>query len=147
RTRELGGVAGYAHQGESFSGHRGLTLDGLRAKVDIVELVQFCEEDGPLITDHYYHLLDLGFPVTAVAGSDFPWCGMDHRYGLNDIAFEKAARIGNARFYAYTGDTLTYDRWKMAVDSGRTFATTGPVLFLTVDGHLPGDRIDVERGE
>ena len=147
RIRELGGVAGYAHQGESFAGYRGLTLDGLRGKVDVVELVQFCVEEGPLITDHYYHLLDLGYPVTAVAGSDFPWCGYDHRYGLNDIPFEKAARIGNARFYVYTGDTLTYDRWKAAIDSGHTFATTGPVLFLTVEDHLPGDRVEVSEGE
>lgn len=145
RIHELGGVAGYAHQAESFNGHRGLMLDGLRGKVDILELVQYCVEEGPLVTDHFYHLLDLGYPVTAVAGSDFPWCGKDQRYGF-DVAFEKAAQIGNVRFYVYTGDTLTYHQWKAAIDAGHTFATSGPVVFLSVNGHLPGDQIDLERG-
>lgn len=145
RLRELGGVAGYAHQAETFHGHRGLVLDGLRGKVDILELLQFCAEGGPLIVDHYYHLLDLGFAVTAVAGSDFPWCGRDHRYGF-DVPLDKAARIGNVRFYTYTGDTLSYDRWKAGLHAGHTFVSSGPVVTFTVNGRLPGDTLDVAPG-
>lgn len=146
RLRELGGLAGYAHQAATFHGYRGLMLDGLRNKVDVLELMQFCAPDGPLITDHYYHLLDLGYEVTATAGSDFPWCGKDHRYG-EDVAFEKAAQIGNARFYTYTDGPLTYASWKTGLAAGRTFVTTGPVLMLEVNGHLPGARVDVDRGD
>ena len=72
RVRTLGGVAGYAHQAMTFHGYRGMTLDVLRKKIDFVELLQFCAPGGPLITTHYYHFLDLGFPLTALAGSDFP---------------------------------------------------------------------------
>ena len=146
RLRELGGLAGYAHQAATFHGYRGLMLDGLRNKVDVLELMQFCAPEGPLITDHYYHLLDLGYEVTATAGSDFPWCGKDHRYG-EDVAFEKAAQIGNARFYTYTDGPLTYASWKTGLAAGRTFVTTGPVLMLEVNGHLPGARVDVDRGD
>lgn len=145
RLRALGGVAGYAHQASTFHGYRGLTLDGLRGKVDVLELLQFCAPEGPLITDHYYHLLDLGFEVTAVAGSDFPWCGEDHRYGF-DVPRERAARIGNARFYTYTGGPLTYERWKEGLGAGRTFVSSGPVILLEVEGRGPGERLSVPAG-
>lgn len=145
RIRQLGGVAGYAHQGETFHGYRGLTLDGLRSKVDVVELLQFCADGGPLITEHYYQLLDLGFEATAVAGSDFPWCGRDHRYGF-DVPREGAARIGNARFYTYVEGPLTYASWKAGLAAGRTFVSSGPVVSFSVDGHLPGDRYEVAAG-
>ncbi|MEX0601225.1 MAG: CehA/McbA family metallohydrolase, partial [Rhodothermales bacterium] len=141
--RASGGLGGYAHQAETFHGYRGLTLDGLREKVDLVEIVQFCAPGGPLITEHYYHLLDLGFPLTATAGSDFPWCGKPHD-GSAEIPVHEQARIGNARFYAYLGDDgLTYANWMDAVRAGRTFATSGPVLLLEVDGRKPGAAIDL----
>ncbi len=146
--RASGGIGGYAHQAETFHGYRGLTLDGLRRKVDLVELVQFCAPGGPLLTEHFYHLLNLGIPVTATAGSDFPWCGKPHD-GSDEIPVHEKARIGNARFYAYLGDDeLSYDTWMDAVRAGRTFATSGPVLFLEVNGRKPGAAIDLaESGE
>lgn len=146
RIRELEGVAGYAHHAHTFHGYRGLVLDGVRGKVDILELLQFCAPEGPLIIDHYYHLLDLGFPLTAVAGSDFPWCGRDHRYG-EAVPLDRAAQIGNARFYVHVDDSLTYRSWKDALRSGRTFVSSGPVLDLRVDGERPGGRIDAGRGD
>lgn len=146
RLHELGGLTGYAHQGVTFHGYRGLTLDGLRHKLDILEIMQFCAEGGPLITDHYYQMLDLGYKMTATAGSDFPWCGKDHRYGT-DVEFERVSQIGNARFYTYLGGPLTYASWKAALAAGHTFVTTGPVVLFTVDGKLPGDSVYVSQGE
>jgi len=67
-----GGLTGYAHQAESFHGYRGLMLDGLRGKIDMLEILQYCVSAQPLRTQHYYHMLDLGFQLTAIAGSDFP---------------------------------------------------------------------------
>ena len=144
--RTLGGVAGYAHQAETFHGYRGLTLDGLREKVDVIEVLQFCAPGGPLITDHYYFMLNLGFRVTATAGSDFPWCGKPHD-GSDEVPVHSNAQIGNARFYTYVGDSLSYDSWIDGVRAGRTFASTGPVIFFDVDGRLPGSTIDVVPGE
>ena len=143
--RALGGVGGYAHQAETFHGYRGLALDGLRGKVDMLEIVQFCAPGGPLITDHYYHLLNLGFPVTATAGSDFPWCGLPHD-GAGEIPLHENARIGNARFYAHVDGELTYDSWMDAVRAGRTFASSGPVLVFEVSGRKPGSSLDVTAG-
>jgi len=134
RVHELGGVTGFAHQAMSFHGYRGMALNTLRGKTDFLELAQFCVPEGPLAVEHYYRFLDLGYKLTALAGSDFPWCG------------PKFAQIGNARFYAYTAGALSYDRWFAAMQGGHTFVTTGPMLFLTVNGKMPGDTIDVARG-
>ncbi|GAB3911874.1 hypothetical protein GCM10028803_54220 [Larkinella knui] len=138
----LGGVTGYAHHAETFHGYRGLTLDGLRGKVDVLEILQYCVDANPLRTDHYYHLLDLGFPVTATAGSDFPWCGQDHDHGSP----EHSARIGNARFYVYTDKPLTNQAWKAGLKAGHTVATSGPMLDFRVNNARPGDHLDVKKG-
>jgi hypothetical protein len=143
RARQAGGIAGFAHQGMSFHGYRGMALNVLRGKVDFLELCQFCVPEGPLPVDHYYHFLDLGFKLTALAGSDFPWCGRD----VKDGASERYAQIGNARFYAYAGEPFSFARWFEAVKAGHTFVTTGPVLLLKVNGRLPGDTLDVQPGE
>jgi hypothetical protein len=142
KLHELGGITGYAHQAESFHGYRGLMLDGLRRKIDIMEILQYCVSDDPLIVKHYYHLLDLGFAVTAVAGSDFPWCGHDH--SIPDLISN--ARIGNVRFYTYVCGDFNYDNWKTAVKNGNTFASSGPMLQLNVNGKLPGDTLRVKKG-
>lgn len=142
RLHELGGISGYAHQAESFHGYRGLMLDGLRRKVDALEIVQFCISEDPLHIRHYYHLLDLGYAVTAVAGSDFPWCGKDHDSGTP----EKTARIGNARFYSFLGTPLSFGAWKTAIKNGRTFATSGPMIDFTVNNKLPGDTLHIKKG-
>jgi hypothetical protein len=129
-----GGVTGIAHQAMSFHGYRGMALNTLRGKTDFLELVQFCVPEGPLVTGHYYEFLDLGFKLTALAGSDFPWCG------------QGGAQIGNARFYTYTGGPLTFESWMQGMKAGHTFATTGPLVSLTVNGKLPGDVLEVAPG-
>lgn len=146
RLRELGGLAGYAHQAETFHGHRGLTLDGLRGKVDVLEILQFCAEEGPLAVRHYYHLLNLGVPVTATAGSDFPWCGKGHRYGVENAPVDPA-RIGNVRFYTHVGSTFSYERWREALKAGKTFVSSGPVLDLRVEGRRPGAHLRIGADE
>jgi len=133
-VHNLGGITGFAHQGISFHGYRGMALNTLRGKTDFLELAQFCVQEGPLPTENYYRYLDLGYKLTALAGSDFPWCGPEF------------AQIGNARFYAQVGGPLTFERWFAAVRAGHTFVTTGPMLFLTVNGKMPGDTVDVPRG-
>ncbi|WP_373514012.1 CehA/McbA family metallohydrolase [Persicitalea sp.] len=141
--RRRGGLAGYAHQAESFHGYRGLTLDGLRGKVDVLEILQYCVSARPLRTEQYYRMLDLGFPLTAVAGSDFPWCGQDHEHGTP----ERTARIGNARFYTYLDEPFSASAWQKAVAAGRTFVSSGPMLDLRVNKARPGDRLDVKPGD
>jgi hypothetical protein len=138
---ELGGISGFAHQGMSFHGYRGMTLNVLRNKVDFLELLQFCVADGPLHSEHYYRFLNLGFRLTALAGSDFPWCGRGPR-----STTLRTSQIGDARFYTYVGEDFTFENWLNALKAGRTFASTGPILELTVDGKGPGETLDVRDG-
>lgn len=144
RVHELGGISGYAHQGVTFHGWRGMTLDVLQRKLDFLELIQFCAPQGPLVTDNYYRFLDLGFPLTAAAGSDFPWCGRNTKFGAKE---NEGPHIGDARFYTYVGGPLTFDAWFTALKAGRTFATTGPMLELTVDDALPGTTLERQAGD
>jgi hypothetical protein len=134
RVHALGGVAGFAHQAMSFHGYRGMALNTLRGKTDFLEVAQFCVDGGPLLLENYYRYLDLGFKLTALAGSDFPWCG------------QGVAQIGNARFYGYTGESFSFDRWFAALQAGHTFVSTGPMVLLTVNGKMPGDSLDVVPG-
>ena len=82
RVHALGGVTGIAHQAMSFHGYRGMALNTLRGKTDFLELAQFCEPEGPFAVQHYYEFLDRGIKLTALAGSDFPWCGVGPQYGF-----------------------------------------------------------------
>lgn len=143
RVHELGGVTGFAHQGMSFGGYRGMVLNTLRGKNDFLELAQFCVPAGPLALDHYYMFLDLGIKLTALGGSDFPWCGRGPAYGLPG---PPVAQIGNARFYVHVGGPLSFESWFAALKAGRTFVTTGPMVLLTVNGRMPGDTVDVAPG-
>lgn len=143
-VRAAGGTSGYAHQaGAFFHGYRGLALDALGGKIDFLELMQFCPQEGPLVLEHYYRFLDLGCKLTALGGSDFPWCGRGAREGHEAVG----PRIGDARFYTYVGGELTYDRWLAGVKAGHTFVSTGPMLELLVNGQRPGSSIDLAAGE
>ena len=143
RIHELNGITGYAHQGESFHGYRGMTMDILDNKVDFLEILQFCVEGGPLLVKHYYHFLDLGYKITATAGSDFPWCGIGPRFGVDGPDWN--ARIGNVRFYTYLGKEFSYDLWKQELKAGHTFVSSGPMIDFKVNGNLPGDQVDVQK--
>lgn len=142
-VHELNGIMGYAHQGMSFNGFRGMTLDVLAGKVDFLELLQFCVEGGPLLTQNYYHFLDLGFKLTATAGSDFPWCGNGPLFGTEAPSWN--ARIGNTRFYTYIDGEFGYDKWKENLKAGHTFVSSGPMLQFSVNGNLPGEEIKLSN--
>jgi hypothetical protein len=77
-----------------------------------------------------YGLLDLGFriPLTAGSGKDSNRC-----------------TLGSARTYARLepGKDLTYKNWTEAVRAGRTFVTSGPLLFLTINDQSPGTLIEL----
>jgi hypothetical protein len=143
RVHELNGITGYAHQGESFHGYRGMTMDILDNKVDFLEILQFCVAGGPLLVRHYYHFLDLGYKITATAGSDFPWCGIGPRFGVDGPNWN--ARIGNVRFYTYLGEEFSYDLWGQDVKAGHTFVSSGPMVDFSVNGHLPGDQLELQE--
>lgn len=130
-VRKQGGMSGYAHAYQppamGFFVRQDVTLNVARGKIDFAEISEF----GDIDTQLYYEFLNLGFKLTASAGSDVPW----------------GNTIGTSRVYAYTGPNFDPDAWFRAVKAGNTFVTTGPMLEFSVNGQLPGSEIRVKRGE
>ena len=73
--------------------------------------------------DVYYKFLDCGFRLPVSAGS---------------ATGVKAAPLGYGRVYVKTERRINYHNWFRSLKAGRSFATNGPMLFLTVDGQGPG---------
>jgi hypothetical protein len=101
-------------------------------KVDAVEIRQF----GPTLTDfsttEWYRFLNCGYRVAAVGGTDKMSAGMP---------------VGGVRTYAQIQDEdFSFESWARAVRAGRTFTTSGPVIGLHVEGHGPGDEIQLPSG-
>ena len=79
----------------------------------------------------YYKLLNSSIRLAATGGTD----------NFSDVWFDPSG--GATRTYAYTGvsNNLDFVEWVSAVAAGRTFATSGPLLFLRVNGETPGNEL------
>ncbi len=122
-----GAIVGFAHF--SWNGcdlPRGFPWLITTGEIDYVELLQFSK----INTLDYYDYLNLGFRITAAAGSDFPW----------------GSTIGEVRTFVYTGKDFTADSWFSGLKAGHTFVTNGPLLFLEADHKLPGAEIIKTKG-
>lgn len=113
---DQGGYVAWAHAGGGYSFEAGVALGVCHG---------ICLGDMGFGYDRWYRLLNAGCRLSAVAGSDF--------------IFDNGAR-----FYAKVEGGLTWDGWMDAVRRGRTFATSGPLLFVTVEGKDPGEEIHLE---
>ena len=73
----------------------------------------------------WYHYLNCGYRLPAVAGTDKMGAYMP---------------AGTNRVYAYLGhEEFNFPNWAKAVRGGNTFATSGPLLMFNADGHPPGE--------
>ena len=72
----------------------------------------------------YYGLLNMGFPLKLSAGS---------ASGVHPVP------LGWSRIYVHVPGNPTPRAWFAALETGRSFATTGPMLLLRVEGHEPGE--------
>lgn len=130
RTRAQGAVTGYAHVdsllGDGLGSRRGLALDVPFGLVDFVEVLQ----TSHAATRTWFGFLDLGFALSPAAGSDHPY--IDHP--------------GAVRSYVALGGEPSVDAWFAGLRAGRTFATNGPLLELTVNGRGMGSALRVEPG-
>ncbi|MGD2108885.1 MAG: CehA/McbA family metallohydrolase, partial [Phycisphaerae bacterium] len=129
RVDREGGLSGYAHVDRNqFQIERAMSLTVADGNVPLAEVMQF----GRLGTELYYEFLNLGFKLTACAGSDVPWGGT----------------IGEVRMYAHVGgQPFSPDAWFAAVKGGHTFVTNGPMLEFHVDDALPGDELTVAEDQ
>ena len=79
----------------------------------------------------YYQLLNCGFRLPASAGT---------------ASGVKPMPLGYNRVYVHLHEPFSYEAWFRALKAGRSFATNGPMLFLTVDGHETGDTVQLAPG-
>jgi hypothetical protein len=78
--------------------------------------------------DVYYRLLNCGFRLPVSAGT---------ASGI------KPTPLGYDRVYVHLPGAFSYQEWFRELKAGHSFATNRPMLSLTVDGHQPGDTIQL----
>ncbi|HUI62823.1 MAG TPA: CehA/McbA family metallohydrolase [Steroidobacteraceae bacterium] len=106
-----------------------LPVDVALGKVDYMEILGF--SDHRTTADVWYRLLNLGFRVPAGAGTD----------AMADFASLRGP-VGMNRVFARVPDgPLDPGTFAAAIQSGRTFATNGPLLGLTVGGEEVGGEL------
>jgi hypothetical protein len=75
----------------------------------------------------YYALLNCGLRLSPTAGT---------ASGVHPVP------LGYSRVYVHTGAGFDLAAWLRGLKAGRSFVTTGPMLFATVNGCLPGERFE-----
>ena len=135
-----GALVGYVHPFDSFpdpaqdeSLTNELPVDVALGKVDYIEVVGF--SDHKSTAEVWYKLLNCGFRLPTAAGTDFMgnYASLRGPVGLNRVYAEVPAgplRIGS---------------WLGAIKAGRTFATNGPLLRFSLDGHGIGEEVRLEK--
>jgi hypothetical protein len=131
--RALGATVGYAHFDGSMK-HSTLPMDLALGAVDFIEVFQF----GVLKAEPWYELLNAGFRVTGIAGSDFPanlgrskpWPRAIPLLGPERTLVKLKGEAGPGR--------SPYERWVEGVKNGAVVVSNGPLLDLSVDGQGPG---------
>ena len=72
---------------------------------------------------NYYALLNCGFRLRPTAGT---------ASGVHPVP------LGFGRVYVECPQKFTYEAWISGLNAGRSFVTTGPMLFVQTDGQPPG---------
>ncbi|HND51183.1 MAG TPA: CehA/McbA family metallohydrolase [Pirellulaceae bacterium] len=72
---------------------------------------------------NYYALLNCGYRLRPTAGS---------ASGVHPVP------LGFGRVYVHLPDGFSYDAWLAGLNAGRSFVTTGPMLFANVNDATPG---------
>ena len=124
KTHELGGIGGPAH-GASLARSSTAVLDTVLGQVDFFEIAN----THLYKTDVWYQLLNCGFIVPPVAGTDLP------NFGFRD---PWQPLLGEVRTYVRSGTQHEFDDWKQAVRRGEVFVTSGPLIRFDVNGVGPG---------
>jgi hypothetical protein len=119
-THRLNGAAIHAHGGYE----KEIYADYIPGATDGVELLQFAVYRG-IGLEGWYHILNAGYPFSAVGASDFPYC----------------RALGDCRTYVSLGEDTSMGAWTDGLVAGKSFFTTGPVVEFTVDGAAPGETL------
>ena len=104
-----------------------VVADVALAKVDGLEIRDFGDGVDSFAVNEWYRLLNVGFRVAAVGGTDKMSAGIP---------------LGGVRTYTKIGDgPLSFEAWASAVRAGRTVTSTGPFIDLRVEGNSIGDEL------
>ncbi|HEY4309204.1 MAG TPA: CehA/McbA family metallohydrolase [Pirellulales bacterium] len=125
-TRRQGGYAFHAHGGYGLE----IWADLVQGATTGVELLQFGIYRG-IGLDGWYHVLNAGFRFPAIGASDYPAC----------------RKLGDCRTYVHMDGAATFPAWLQGAAEGRSFITSGPLLFFEVNDKNPGDVINVAAGQ
>jgi dipeptidyl aminopeptidase/acylaminoacyl peptidase len=135
-AHEQGAVTGYVHPfdvspdpanaAEALTNE--LPVDVALGKVDYLEVVGF--SDHLATARVWYRLLNCGFRLPAGAGTD----------AMTNFASLRGP-LGMNRVYVKVDGPLDHARFLAGLKAGRTMATNGPLLELTVDGRAIGDEL------
>jgi hypothetical protein len=122
-AKAQGALTGYAHD------------TGAHLPVDLaLGTVDFLEANWPETMETLYHAWNSGYRIVASAGVDT----------FSD--FYRSNVLGTNRVYVRSGPALDYGRWMEDFRKGRSFVTTGPLIYLRVNGKETGDEIDLSGG-
>ncbi|MGH7447124.1 MAG: CehA/McbA family metallohydrolase [Longimicrobiales bacterium] len=133
-ARAQGGIAGYVHpfnasvEEPSDAANSLIPLDIALGRGEFYDI-------GALVSDElasagmYDRFLNCGMRIAATGGTD----------NFSDVWRDPPP--GSGRTYVRIDGPLTYDAWLDGIRAQRTFASTGPLLFLDVAGRQPGDEI------
>ena len=80
----------------------------------------------------YYGLLNCGFRISPTAGT---------ASGVHPVP------LGYSRIYVHTGERFDLNSWLSGLKAGRSFVTTGPMLFATVNGKLAGETFSFDSDQ
>lgn len=123
QAKAQGGVVTYVHPGLPSEFPVDIAL-GVADTIDVMSQV-----DEETSTGYWYRLLNCGFRCPVSAGTD----------SFLNIPYHLIPGAG--RVYVHTGPKLTYAGWIEGYKQGRSFATNGPLLWFSVNGHEAGDEI------
>jgi hypothetical protein len=109
-----------------------IAADIVLGKIDAVEIWPEGNFFNTLRVLDWYRYLDCGYRLPCVGGTD--------KMGAWTVP-------GANRAYVYLGqDEFNFENWAKAVRRGNTFMTSGPLIQLQIDGHVPGDEIRLGQG-
>ena len=131
-----GGIAGFPHPYYSpvttpaLAASTLIPVDAALGKGDYYDIGAVWSDEYSS-TEMYYRLLNCGFRLPATAGTD----------NFSDVWRDPPP--GADRTYVHVRGPLTLANWFAGIKAGHTFGSTGPLVFLDVAGHEPGDEIKV----
>jgi TolB protein len=134
-----GALVGYVHPFDTYPVPSDTTqpltdelpVDVALGRVDYMEIVGF--SDHLSTARVWYQLLNCGYRIPAGAGTD----------AMANFASLRGP-VGLNRVYVHAPPD--HATWLAALKAGRTFATNGPLVTLDIDGHEPGDEIQLPAG-